>query len=96
MTTPFVPHLTWAKGGSARFESVTGETVVLRSTTPAPPGARLEGTLDDASDPATVKVKSHGSRREEDGTFVIKGRLVDATRTLRERVTALVSAPLTG
>ncbi len=91
MTAPFAPHLTWAKGGAARFESVAFETVVIRSTTPAPPGARLEGVLTDEAGPAAVKVKSHGSKKDADGTFVIKGRLVDADRALRERVAALAT-----
>ncbi len=81
-------QLVWAKGGHAQVVSLADDAIVLRSTTPAPPGARLDATL--AGDPpAAVKIKSHGSKREDDGSFVIKGRLVDATRELRARVAIL-------
>ena len=82
-------HLAWSKGGEAAIVSIDGESVVLRSTTPAPPGARLEATL--ASSGETVKIKSHGSHREGDGTFTLRGRLIDARRELRERLAALVA-----
>jgi hypothetical protein len=81
-------HLTWLKGGEADFVSVEGEAVVVRSTVPAPPGARLDGKLN-ADPSAPVRVKSHGSKKEDDGSFTIKGRLLDATRELRERVASL-------
>ena len=78
-------HLTWSKGGHAEVVRVEGDAIVLRSTTSAPPGARLEAKL--ASDPpAPVKIKSYGTHREEDGSFTLKGRLIDATRELREKL----------
>ena len=80
--------ITWAKGGSASFVSAEGENVTLRSTIPSPPGSRLEATFDDEPK-SPVRVKVHGSKKEEDGSFTIKGRLVDATRETRERVSAL-------
>lgn len=83
-------HVTWAKGGTADFTLVDDDNVTLRSTTPSPPGARLEGTL--IGDPPTgVKVKVHGSKREEDGSFTLRGKLLEATRGLRDRVASLVS-----
>ncbi len=85
-----VVHLTWAKGGHAEVVSVEGDAIVLRSTTSAPPGARLEAKLADPLTP--VKIKSHGTHREEDGTFTLKGRLIDATRELRERLSSLASS----
>ncbi|MBX3207924.1 MAG: hypothetical protein KF764_22955 [Labilithrix sp.] len=88
--TPSAPlaHVVWAKGGHAQIVSVVGDAIVLRSTTPAPPGARLEATL--AGEPAAaVKLKSHGTHREGDGSFTLKGRLIDATRELRDRLAAL-------
>jgi len=82
----------WAKGGSAQILSVADDAVVLRSTVPSPPGARLEGTvvLGDAP-PVSLKVKVHTSKRERDaeGSFVITGRLLDASRTLREQIVAV-------
>ena len=83
-------HLSWKKGGTASFVLVDDDAVTLRSTTPAPPGARLEGAL--AVDAAVaVKIKIHGSKREADGTFTLRGKLLDANRALRDRVAALVS-----
>jgi hypothetical protein len=85
-----MPDLLWTapKAGEAEFVSVEGEAVVVRSSVPAPPGARLDGTLT-GDPPAPVRIKSHGSKKEEDGSFTIKGRLLDATRELRERVASL-------
>jgi hypothetical protein len=40
---------------------------------------------------ARVSVKVHGSKLELDGTFTLKGRLLEATRALRARVAALVA-----
>lgn len=76
--------LVWEKGGHAEILEVRGEAVTLKSTIPSPPGSRLEAMLGDAK----VKVKVHRSRKEEDATFTIEGRLVDATREVRERVAA--------
>jgi hypothetical protein len=83
-------HLAWEKGGDAWVERLDADAIVLRSTTPAPPGARLEARL--CPDPSVrVLVKSHGSKRESDGTFVLKGRLIDATRKLREQLSELAA-----
>jgi hypothetical protein len=87
--------IVWAKGGTASFVSADGENVTLRSTIPSPPGSRLEATF--TAEPKTaVRVKVHGSKKEEDGSFTIKGRLVDATREIRERVHALVRPAQSG
>jgi hypothetical protein len=80
--------LIWEKGGTAEIVAVDGETLVVRSTIPSPPGSRLAATLGDTK----LNVKVHGSKREEDGTFTIKGRLVDATRAVREKVAAAAAA----
>jgi len=82
-------HLAWLKGGTADVVSVADDVIVLKSTISAPPGARLEGKVAELGDRA-VKVKSHGSHKEEDGTFTIKGRLIDANRELRDTLAALV------
>ena len=42
------------------------------------------------SEPASrVRVKIHGSKRQDDGTFILEGRLIDVTRELRERLVGL-------
>jgi hypothetical protein len=81
-------HLVWAKGGTADVVSLVDDAIVLRSTASAPPGARLEAKFGERS----VKVKSHGSHKEEDGTFTLKGRLIDANRELRDALAALLTA----
>jgi hypothetical protein len=86
-------HLRWAKGGHAEVVRVDKDTIELRSTTSAPPGARLEATLAD-DEAVRVHVKSYGTRREADGAFALAGRLVDATRELRERLAQLASLHL--
>ena len=81
-------HLAWLKGGTADILSLEDDAIVLKSTTSAPPGARLEAKFGER----TVKVKSHGSHKEDDGSFTLKGRLLDANRELRDALAALVTA----
>ena len=81
-------HLVWAKGGTADVIALQDDAITLKSTTSAPPGARLEASFG----AVTVKVKSHGSHKEEDGSFTLKGRLIDANRQLRDALAALVTA----
>ena len=81
-------HLSWAKGGEAQVVALEADAVVLRSTTPSPPGSRIEGRLE-GEPPATLRVKVHVSRRQPEGDFVIEGRLLDATREVRARLEAL-------
>ncbi len=83
-------HVVWAKGGTATFLIVDDDAVTLRSSIPSPPGSRLAGTLT-AEPPAAVKIKIHGSKQTEDGAFTLRGRLLEATRVLRDRVAALVT-----
>lgn len=87
---PPTPHVHWVKGGHAEVVSIDGDSIVLRSTTSAPPGARLESTLAGTSTP--VKMKSYGTHKEADGSFTLKGRLIDATRELRGTLSALASS----
>jgi hypothetical protein len=90
MLPPPERHILWAKGGHAEVRGLTGDTVELRSTTTAPPGARLEATF--AAEPLTkVTIKSYGTRQEAGGSFALKGRLIDANRALRERLASLYS-----
>jgi len=83
------PHLAWKNGGAARIVALADDVVTLSSTVPAPPGARLEATILVGPE-AAVRLKSFGSRREEDGSFTLSGRLLDAPRALRDRLAGLV------
>jgi hypothetical protein len=83
-------HLVWAKGGTASLLTVAQDNVTLRSSISSPPGARLDAAL--AADPSvTLKIKIHGSKLQPDGSFTLKGRVLEATRALRERLLALVA-----
>ncbi len=83
------PHITWAKGGTAHVVSVSGDAIVLRSTTPSPPGSRIQGKL--AGMPvATLRIKVHAARRQSEGDFVLEGRPLDLTRENRERLQAML------
>lgn len=85
-------HLVWSKGGTASFLAVQDDAVTLRSTTPSPPGSRIDATLT-AEPPEAVKIKIHGSKLEADGSFTLKGKLLVASRALRDRLAALVASP---
>lgn len=86
-----VGHLTWVKGGWASFVVVQDDMVTLRSSIPSPPGSRIDGRLnvEPPNEPSDVRVKIHGSKLEADGTFTLRGRLIDANRELRDRLAAL-------
>ena len=79
-------HMTLAKGGDGDVLSVKDDAVVLSCSISYPPGARFDATL--ASGEA-VRFKSHGSHKEEDGRFTVKGRLIDANRAIRETLATL-------
>jgi hypothetical protein len=61
------------------------------STVSSPPGSRLEGSLVEAPH-ATLRIKVHVCKRQEDGSFVLEGRPLDLTRELRERIERMAGA----
>lgn len=83
-------HLDWEKGGAAIVLALDGDAVRLSSTTPSPPGSRIDGTLRGVAT-VRVRVKIHSSKRQEDGRFLLDGRMIDMTRTHREALLALLS-----
>jgi hypothetical protein len=56
-------HVHWTGGGDARVVSIAANTIVLRSTVPAPPGSRLDGTVDAEGTSIALRIKVHASRR---------------------------------
>jgi hypothetical protein len=84
-------HVRWTKDGGAHVVSLAADAIVLRSTSSAPPGSRIEGTLE-GDRPARVRVKVHTSKRQAEGDFVIEGRVLDATRDVRARLEQLARA----
>jgi hypothetical protein len=85
-------RVSWAKGGTAEITALEGDVVTILSTTPAPPGARIEGRAALDGD-VGIKVKVHSSKKTSEGAFVIQGRMLDATRAVLDGVAALCAAP---
>jgi hypothetical protein len=79
--------ITWSKGGEATVTALKEGAITLRSSIPSPPGSRIEGEL---AGGGVVKVKIHGSRKQDDGSFTLEGRPIDMTRELRERIEAMI------
>jgi hypothetical protein len=78
-------RLRWERGGEAQVVSIGADAIVLRSTVPWPPGARVIGVLVDG-DGAKVRVKVHGCRRQPEGDFCVEGRPIDLPRDVREQL----------
>jgi hypothetical protein len=76
--------IVWARGGTAELLTMEHESVTLRSTIPSPPGSRIDGTFEGT----VVRFKIHGSKKQDDGSFVLQGRALDLTREVRERLAA--------
>jgi hypothetical protein len=83
-------HVRWTRDGEGLFVALRDDAVVLRSTSPSPPGSRIEGLLE-GQPPARVRVKVHSSKRQAEGDFIIEGRLLDATREVRARLERLIA-----
>jgi hypothetical protein len=85
------PQWFWQVGGEATLLALDGERVELVSTRPFAPGSRPEARLQDHQ-PVWIKVQA--SRGQPDGTFLVSGRLLNATRALRAALEqALLSSP---
>ena len=84
-------RITWTQGGTAQVEVLEGERIELVSTRPFAPGARPEGTFEIAGRVRPIRLKCHGSRRLDDGTFRVMGRLLNVTREVRELLKEAVS-----
>jgi len=82
-------HVRWEKGGEAFVATAEDDLVSLVSTIPSAPGSRLGGVLE-SGPPIRVKVARCRRRdAKEPPTYVIEGRLLDASRSLREVLAAL-------
>jgi hypothetical protein len=79
-------HLRLANEGLANIVALDGERVSLLATRASAPGCPLAGNLEDET---LVRVKVHRCRKQGE-RFLIEGRLIDATRQLRERLGTLV------
>jgi hypothetical protein len=82
-------HIDWSAGGEADVLTCDDDRIELSSTASAAPGSRPEGTLTDGR---VVRLKVQRCRREDSlgaERFRIEGRLLDASRALREHLRGL-------
>lgn len=77
---------TWVRGGEAQVAATDGITLTVHSTVAYPPGAPL---VANSVTSVTFEMKVRSCRKLPSGQFEITGKLVNATRPLREQ---LVSA----
>lgn len=84
-------RLRLAKGGEAEIVALDGERVTLLSPASAPPGATIDGDLP-LNEPTPLRIKVRGCKRDGEN-FRIDGRIVDLSKSTRERLAALVSKP---
>jgi hypothetical protein len=91
MTTASRATITWTGGGTAVIDAIDGDRVELVSTRPFAPGSRPEGTA--VTGGHTVWLKVHGSRRQDDGAFRVKGRLLNMRREVLDLLKEVVHGP---
>ena len=91
-------RVAWVDGGSATIERLEGDRITLVSNRPFAPGSRPEGTLEAGSEPAghRIWVKVHASHRQEDGSYLVSGRLLNPTRELRQVLKEAAAVPIGG
>jgi hypothetical protein len=80
-------EITLLSGKVARLLRSDGDKTSILSPEPAPPGSTVRGRIDDASVEFQLKVRNCIKR---DTSYEIDGRVVNATRPLKER---LASSP---
>jgi hypothetical protein len=96
-------NITWKVGGTAVIEVIDDDRVELVSTRAFAPGSRPEGTVTFAPDRASggavavgsrsIWLKVHGSRRQDDGEFRVKGRLLNVRREVLDLLKEVVRNP---
>ena len=92
-------HIAWTGGGTVVLDVIDDDRVELLSTRAFAPGSRPEGTFTagpagsiagagPAAHPIWMKV--HGSRRQEDGAYRVKGRLLNVRRRVLDLLKEVV------
>jgi hypothetical protein len=84
-------EVTWQAGGTAVIEAIDEDRVELVSTRAFAPGSRPEGTL--AAGGHRIWLKVHGARRDEHGSFRVKGRLLNVRREVLDHLKEVVQSP---
>jgi hypothetical protein len=90
------PHVRWSRGGEAAVTALDGDRISVISTTPSAPGSRPEGAL---ASGGAFRIKVARCRRHDveaatgagsAPSFLIEGRLIDATRETRAELRRLL------
>ena len=89
------PHIRWDGEGKAELTLLEGENVAVRSTRPYAPGSRPQGKLASGS---AFRMKTHRCRKVEGELYLVEGRVLDLTRSVRPELEALlgVTPPTAG
>jgi hypothetical protein len=66
------------------------DAITLRSSVPSPPGSRRDADL--LASGLRFKIKVHASRKQPDASYVLEGRLFDATKAVIEALTKATQA----
>jgi len=93
----------WNGGGTAVIDVIDDDRIELVSTRAFAPGSRPEGTValpPDvpsgnvlATSSCSIWLKVHGSRRQDDGAFRVKGRLLNVRREVLDLLKEVVHGP---
>lgn len=81
--------LAWQRGGEAWIEQTDGAHAVVRSSKAFAPGTPLRGAVQMKSS-TFLRLKVQSCRRGDDDQFVISGRWLDLSRSMREELLASV------
>ena len=79
---------TWERGGTASVVALEDGALLLRSTVAYPPGAPL---IAKSADGVTFEIKVRSCKKLASGPYEISGKLVNATRELRETLAAALA-----
>lgn len=81
-------RLVWTeREGEAIVRELEGEAICIDSSIPSPPGSRIVAVLEsevDALRGTSLRIKIHGCKKMESGRFLLRGRVLDLARTVRE------------
>jgi hypothetical protein len=82
-------RITFIRDAQAELVSLDGERVVIRSTEASAPGSRAAVVFADGT---RLRAKIHRCRRIHE-CFELKGRMLDMSRAVRERIGMALTTP---
>ncbi|MFO0696106.1 MAG: hypothetical protein U0230_21260 [Polyangiales bacterium] len=81
-------HGKLSTGEDAELVAFDGNHLSFRTPRAFAPGAPVELRFELSGAPLAVQAKAHGSKREPDGLFVVRGRTIGQRREDREALLA--------